>query len=443
MDRKPLIRRIGASLVSRDVIGALLILGPLLSAGGQCAAQALTTPDSARLTVRPRTMATATQTSEAGEFPLDSFRPGSTVYVPPTCVGQRRCPLLVAMEGGSRYLRPVADKYGIIMLLIPTSTGNEVVTSESIGALGASLKYVLQTFAVDPDKIAVMGNCHSGPPALFLGGLNLDVFSRVIAFSGSTLPPAGMDPRNTTTEFLIGSGFHESGSDFTAVEAWRRAGHPVTHLLSIKAHGNNRNEYDFMGRWLQQSWAVPAPAARPTLPMVANPLPVLTADALTHFVQFWTSFMQEPASIRTTWNIYMNPDSTMLRQTELHEVSLPVGHERASVWMTDMSALAARYPSVAADLKNAGLTAEQHDAYRLALLSAMTTQSVNAQAGDVLGAAQFQALAQSFGAPPLADPTPVALPVDSASVLGRNMAFLEAHQDELSALETLQVWDTP
>jgi len=36
--------------------------------------------------------------------------------------------------------------------------------------------------------------------------------------------------------------------------------------------------------------------------------------------------------------------------------------------MTDMAALAAQYPSVAADLKNAGLTADEHDAYRMSLL---------------------------------------------------------------------------
>jgi hypothetical protein len=76
-----------------------------------------------------------------------------------------------------------------------------------------------------------------------------------------------------------------------------------------------------------------------------------------------------------------------------------------SLMTVDMAALAATYPSVAAALKAAGLTARQEEGYRIALLGAKATRAVP-EAG-----------------------TPIA-----SSVQGRNLAFLEAHQDELTAV---------
>ena len=65
--------------------------------------------------------------------------------------------------------------------------------------------------------------------------------------------------------------------------------------------------------------------------------------------------------------------------------------------MVDMAALAAQYPSVAADLAKAGLTAQQHDAYRVALVTAYVTDA---------GADS----------------------IDPNSVLGKNVAFVDAHE---------------
>src|SRR5881394_1430623 len=75
---------------------------------------------------------------------------------------------------------------------------------------------------------------------------------------------------------------------------------------------------------------------------------------------FWQSFMQEPDSIVTT-----------ALRAHLREVLMPVGEAPPSIVMVDIAALAAQYPSVAADLKKAGLTAAQHEAYRVALASAV------------------------------------------------------------------------
>jgi hypothetical protein len=81
--------------------------------------------------------------------------------------------------------------------------------------------------------------------------------------------------------------------------------------------------------------------------------------------------------------------------------------------MTDMAALAARYPTVAADLQAAGLTATQHDAYRVALISALVGRGTPKAAG-------------------VADPH---------SVLAQNMEFLRTHMDEVRTLARAGIRD--
>jgi hypothetical protein len=110
---------------------------------------------------------------------------------------------------------------------------------------------------------------------------------------------------------------------------------------------------------------------------------------------FWSSFFQEPDSIRTAG-----------RRAHIRDVIAPVGTERAVVPMTDMAALAAMYPPVAAALNRAGLTGRQHDAYRLALLTVLIVRGFEQQVG----------------------------PIEPTSVLAKNLAFVAAHPDELEAL---------
>ena len=72
-----------------------------------------------RLTVRPQTMATGTRNAAAGWQALDSAPAGSRpplIYVPPQCVGERRCPLVLHLH--DRFGVPKhADRYGIIGLV--------------------------------------------------------------------------------------------------------------------------------------------------------------------------------------------------------------------------------------------------------------------------------------------------------------------------------------
>jgi hypothetical protein len=284
------------------------------------------------------------------------------------------------------WLRPVADKYGMILL-----TPTEYATKDIDGAL----KETLRRFAIDPNKIAIIGRCASGDAGMRFGIDNLDVFSRIASVSGGT-PTDGMDPKNKTAEFLIDRSFLEGYGNFTAAQNLRRDGHPVKVVLALRGHEHQMEDYDFVGHWLQESWAKPNSASRRAPSVIADPVPTLTTEALTKMTTFWTSFSQEPDSIRVT-----------ARRAHLREVIVPVGQERPSVWITDMSALAAKYPSVAADLKKAGLTAKQHDAYRVALISAQTSQFTKDEAGTV----------------------------EATSTLAKNLEFFYSHPDEFKALD--------
>ena len=365
------------------------LVGVLLLAGGAIQAQEL------RLTVRPREMAQGTQNPAAGEYPLDSV-PTARVSIPPQCVGARRCPLFVFLPGAAQtseilmaWLRPVADKYGLVLLALSED-------HYDTGDVDAALKETLRRFAIEPDKIAIVGRCASGATGMTYGTSNVDVFSRVAVVSGG-VPTDGLDPQNKTVEFFLVAGYGESGGNFRAAQELRRAGHPVKVGIRLRGHEHQIEDYDFLGRWFQESWAMPNPAARPAPSVVAEPLPLLTTQVISQMTAFWTSFLKEPDSIRK-----------VARRAHLREVVVPVGEERPTVVMTDMPALAARYPSVAAALKQAGLTAEQHEAYRVALISAMTIADME----DAVGT------------------------VDSNSVMGKNLEFFNTHPDELGELAT-------
>lgn len=401
-----LIRRSTSDRSVRQVWRSFLYLGivGILLTEGKCVAQfsddSMLEPG---MSVRPREMATQTRTEQAGEFELESFR-GSLVYVPQQCVGTRRCPLVVFnvadTHEGQAWGPPVADKYGMIVLM-PNRWLHQGMTGQLIkGDLDAALTEILRKFAIDPDKIAIMGRCGTSGEGLYSGGNGGDVFSPIALISGSIPPLNTTHPPSKTTEFFVDAGFLESDGNFQAARTLREAGYQVKLAMALRGHEHQVEDYDFLGRWLQESWAVPNPAARPTPSVVADPLPLLTTEALTQMTTFWTSFLQEPESIRTT-----------ARRAYLREALVPVGKERSSVWIVDMPGLAAKYPSVAAGLKKAGLTAQQHEAYRVALLSAIVTQSVGDETGTV----------------------------EATSVLGKNIAFMEAHSSNFEALETAGV----
>lgn len=397
------LRRAGVSVFGLGLVGTLLAVRDSVAQE----------PGGSRLTVRPRAMATGTRNPAMGVYPLESMRL-YLVSVPQQCVGARRCPLFVWLGGAgyngaaiTKLFRPVADKYGMI-LLAPTALArnSEYATDPDKSKLDAALKEVLQKFAIDPDKIAIFGRCASVPPAARLGLDNLDVFSRIGLVSGSIPSLDAMDLKNKTVEFFIDYGLWE-GSDWDVASKLRHDGHPVKTVAGLRGHEDQAESYDFVGHWLMESWAKPDPTTRSALRIV-DPVPLLTLAVVNQMTNFWDAFQKQPDSIRTT-----------ARQAHLREFGIPLQHsdDRMSVWMTDMPALAAQYPPVAAALTKAGLTPQQHDAYRVALI------------------------ATRIGTP-LSFRTRAA---DETSVLAKNAAFFRANYErsEFTALEATGMWSTP
>lgn len=143
--------------------------------------------------------------------------------------------------------------------------------------------------------------------------------------------------------------------------------------------------------------ATPAPAAR----AVADSPAVLTVEALTHMTTFWASFVKEPDSIKTTG-----------RKTNHQTLPLTIGQQQMTLpSVVNMVAMAAKYPTVAADLKQASLTAQEWQNYREALLTAW--------------------IAQKSGA---------ASSIPATSALGKNLAFLNSHKTEFDALRATGMW---
>jgi hypothetical protein len=146
------------------------------------------------------------------------------------------------------------------------------------------------------------------------------------------------------------------------------------------------------------------PAAVPTDSTV-----ILTVDALTRMTTFWSAFQKEPQAVQNPDQI--KPDSLELR------LDLGSGGQKSfPVEGVNMVALAAKFPSVAADLQQAGLSALQWEQYRQALYDASLSAQV-AKASDYT-------------------PTPT-------SGIGRNAAFLDAHPAAVAALQATGMWFPP
>jgi hypothetical protein len=145
---------------------------------------------------------------------------------------------------------------------------------------------------------------------------------------------------------------------------------------------------------------------------------VLTVDALQKMTTFWTRFKQEPDSILNA--------ARLKHQARL---SFTLGGEPTSVIAMDIPAFAVAYPSVAADLQAAGLTAKQAAAYRIAIFR--------------VGFARMAGIAPGGNTTPmeLGQNIPFA-PIAPTSVLGQNLAFRQAHDAEFKALAQMGIWST-
>ena len=239
-----------------------------------------------RLSVRPKKMASGRETLRAGVQWLDSLYPGDSlvneavVYVPPSCVGTRRCPLTVWLHGSAmngismitwdhEVFERFADSSGVI-LLAPTSHSNpgrdwgakylRDTPNVDVPRVDAAIRTVLQHYAIDPRRIALVGASSGSGLALDLGYVNGDVFSRVVAFSGfepflvehefDILKPHGPRPL-----FFIGLNTREATSiRMPAFVSWfRNAGYTVTYTEDTHGHYSRVRALEGM-HWLMQSW---------------------------------------------------------------------------------------------------------------------------------------------------------------------------------------------
>lgn len=399
----------------------------------------VTQSGSFRLTVRPHEMATGTENAKGGVQTLDSL-PEYFVYVPKRCIGKRRMPLVVYIHGGGwnstmvlDAQRALADKYGMILLLpnsaspgqqdvfagmstgqtqltpSPTGATSQVLQSDDVDARGidAAMKQVLRKYAIDPDKIAVMGFSNGGSYALLLGRNNLNVFSRIGALS-ALLPFYGEGPKNDHAMFLLSGGVAEDmiARTLGVTKELRDEGHQVETVLALRGHVALREDDNYAWSWLARSWSwqTSASATEGTPRVLVDSDPVLTVDAFTKMTAFWSSFMKEPDSI-----------VTKDRKANQEYITLSIGQMPVTVVKVNMQAMAAKYPSVASDLRKAGLTVRQEEVYRAAIIRA-----------------EFATLSKGFGGT-----------VAENSVLAENLVFIAAHDTEFKALAATGMWTTP
>jgi predicted esterase len=414
-----------------------IILGTLLAASSVLAQQTSTPSHGAipRLHVRPHEMATGTRTERAGLTQLPSFA-GYYVYVPEQCVGTKRSPLVVLVHGGGvtgraiiTKLRSLADKYGFIVFapnalqpgrwdvvadyyqnaegLAALDSGKRLSFPEfpDVERIDEALQQVLQTYAIDPNRIALTGFSNGGAYSFFLGRANLDIFSRIAALSAiPAIPFDTTGPRNPNTQFLVSGGIGEErpvmiSRTLRIAQTLRQEGHLTNVLLGLRPHVDYVANEDYVWGWIAQSWAHPTEKIQPIPP--ADSDPILTVEALQKMTTFWTHFRQEPDSVLG--------DGRMAHQ---ERIALLLGQQPVWVVKTDMVALAAQYPSVAADLKAAGLTAQQEEAYRAAIIRVGLTREAGKAAGTI---------------------TP-------GSILEKNLAFRESHEAAFAALGKTGMW---
>jgi len=336
-----------------------------------------------------------------------------------------------------RKFSSLADKYGVIVLLpnasdpgrwdmiyggmphtVSTETGLKVteLPMHDVRNIDSAMKQVLRTHAIDPDRIALLGFSDGGSASLLLGRSNLDVFNRIAALS-ALIPFDGTGPQNAKTQFFLSGGIGEGMVQQTIKmgQVLRRQGHPVATLLGLRGHVDYVADEDFIWNWLVQSWADPGITTRT---VTADSDPVLTVEAMNKMTDFWTRFQQEPDSVRRAG-----------RMAHQQRLPLALGAEWTSVIAMDMPAMAAQYPSVAADLQAAALTAEQEAAYRTAILRVGFARVAGIASGD---ATDPMVLGRNIPFQPIA-PT---------SVLGRNLAFRQTHDAEFKALAKTGMWTT-
>jgi poly(3-hydroxybutyrate) depolymerase len=225
-------------------------------------------------------MATGTITVHEGMQRLDSLYGGDSllakayVYVPKKCVGKRRSPLLVILHGSgwrfgssaAKILQQSADSNGVI-LLAPTSfsedegwgdTHSATPPNVDVPRIDASIGAVLRHYAIDPERIALIGSSAGAGAAMTWGYVNGDVFKLVIIDSGFG-PERGEHQfdglkGHGNPKFYIVSNTAEASILSPSAHLLQRAGYSTTFVQDPYLHGLNRERAVEQFAWLVKNW---------------------------------------------------------------------------------------------------------------------------------------------------------------------------------------------
>ena len=173
----------------------------------------------------------------------------SVLCVPSLPEPGRPVPLLVSLhgagglpEGSLSVLQPVADRYGIL-ILVPASRGStwdgiRNSYGPDVNVINRSLHRTFEIVAVDPGRIGIAGFSDGASYALGLGLANGDLFDHVIAFSPGFIPPAARvgNPRILVSHGVADPVLPVERTSRRIVPTLEHNGYDVTYLEFDGAH---------------------------------------------------------------------------------------------------------------------------------------------------------------------------------------------------------------
>lgn len=139
------------------------------------------------------------------------------LYAPPQYRPDQPMPLVVMLHGaggdgagGIQLLRPLADRYGLLLL----SPSSHLQTWDAIrGGFGPdiagidrALDQVLRSYAIDQERLAIGGFSDGASYALSVGLTNGDLFSHILAFSPGFMAPGA---QHGSPRIFIAHGRHD------------------------------------------------------------------------------------------------------------------------------------------------------------------------------------------------------------------------------------------
>lgn len=389
------------------------------------------------------------ETRTGGIAQIDKFA-GYFIYVPKSCVGSVKCPLVIALHdvaksGGEEVyrLRPMADKYGMIVLgpnsvnpgrwdllreisatrvkLIGNDAGVSVdnFISSDMPRLDSALKFIVSNYSIDRDRIALIGASEGGGYALFLGLNNLHVFSRVVSLSPSipfSVPALG---KYQSQVFLSGGIDEDSMVRWTLDKASqiRKQGYHVRSNLGLRTDKEINQDDILVWKWLKESWD--NSVATPNNSDDIDTYVVLTENIINKVDQFQTRYKSPRNSVFGS-----------IRAKYPKQIELLIGSEQVFVTMTDIEAMALdKFSSIVPNtLKDLGVTAKEMMDYRKALVAVEIAHRAGMYVSNdtkKIGTSKY------FKA------------IDPNSTLGKNLMFLNSHKELFKDLERKDFWRQP